>query len=109
MGRRPMILTALFAANCLLPPGPYQPPQHSPIVQFVDAATLHEIAGRHGSQEWRGVEWGFNKVEARTFAYLLTGTSTEESCSLRHALGHFSDYERTGNPNPRHIGWEYQE
>lgn len=104
-----MILAALFAANCLLPPGPYQPPVEGTVVQFVDASRLHEIAALHGSHEWRGVEWGFNKVHARTFAYLVKGSSLEDSCSLRHALGHFIDYERTGDPNPRHIGWEYQE
>lgn len=104
-----MILAALFAANCLLPPGPYVSPRENIHVQFVDAGTLHEIAGRHGSKEWRGVEWGFNSAGARTFAYLIAGPSAEESCSLRHALGHFMDYERPGDPNPRHIGWEYQE
>lgn len=105
-----MILAAIFAANCLLPPGPYIAPRQRIAIEFTSAEVVHDIAGWRGLRnEWRGVEWGFNTEGRRGLAYLATGDSESQSCSLRHALGHFSDYERTGNSNPRHIGWEYQE
>ncbi len=105
-----MILGALFAANCLLPPGPYQDPRSEIHIQFVDRATVHKKTTELlRPWEWTGIEWGFNPYGARGMTLLSIGSSKQESCELRHALGHFTDYERTGDPNPRHLGWEYQE
>lgn len=101
-----MILAALFAANCLLPPGPYHPPRTETDVRFLPSDVVPAVCAQWGINSKVGCERGYGgNIRIR----LALGTSEQESCRLRHALGHVQEYETAGDPNPQHIGWEYQE
>lgn len=101
-----MILEALFAANCLLPVGPYQATHIVADLQFIPGDAVAATCIQHHINSRNGCEWGYgSNIHIR----LAQGTSERESCNLRHALGHIYQFETTGNANPQHTGWEYAE
>lgn len=99
---------SLFEASCLLPPPKYDHVPRTPLnVIFESASKVSNDCYNHGLPVGaRGCEYayGSNLIQVR----LTLASSEREECEVRHSDGHISEYETTGDANPRHLGWSYR-
>lgn len=105
-----VLLAGCASANeALLPPAPYdRVPSETVDWRSLDHDTLLAVCAQHDvvAPVVLGCEWGWGTgvIHSRT----LAGDARWTACRIRHANGHITTYEETGDPNRQHMGWEYR-